>query len=292
LKTIRWAGLDPHRVRPWQEPTKCVFCGSTGPLTKEHVYSDWTRRFVPRTMKNFKSLRATAHLDRTDFVLVKRPGDVRNWQVKCVCGSICNNGWMRCLDERARPIMIPIITGKSTRINQDQQRILAAWATMKAMVAEFAESEYVTTHHSQRKRMMNKQLPPEKGWSVWIAHYVSQGSRVYWLANPFLLLPHDIAVRRPSRRATYYNGHATTQIIGQLLIHIIRSPMANLSTKWRFKQLPRGQMIFRIWPPTNYSITWPSGTIDDTAASHVADAVKEFMIEGERRHRATTAPSA
>jgi hypothetical protein len=241
-------------------------------------------------MKNFKSLRATAHLDRTDFVLVKRPGDVRNWQVKCVCGSGCNNGWMRSLDERARSIMIPIITGKRTRINQDQQRILAAWATMKAMVAEYAESGYVTTHHSQRKRMMNKQLPPEKGWAVWIAHYLSKGSHLYWLANPFLLLPHDIAIRRPSRRATYYNGHATTQIIGQLLIHIIRSPMANLSTKWRFKQLRRGQM-FRIWPPTNYSITWPSGTIDDTAASYIADAVKEFMIEGERRHRATTAPS-
>jgi hypothetical protein len=83
----RWAGLDAHRPRPWKPTSKCIFCGvdaaqtPEGALTREHVYSNWTRRFVPRTMKNYRSLRATAHLDRTDFVLVKRPGDVRDWQV-------------------------------------------------------------------------------------------------------------------------------------------------------------------------------------------------------------------
>jgi hypothetical protein len=96
---IRWAGLDAHRLRPWKQATKCIFCGidpartPEGHLTQEHVYSRWIRRFVPRTMKTFKSLRATAYPDHIDFVLIARPGDVRDWQVLCVCSG-CNNGWM------------------------------------------------------------------------------------------------------------------------------------------------------------------------------------------------------
>jgi len=104
---VRWSGLDAHRPRPWRQTTKCIFCGiegsqtSEGALTKEHVYSNWTRRFVPRTLKKFKSLRAVARTDHTQFVYINRPGDIRDWQVLCVC-AVCNNGWMRQPDRESR----------------------------------------------------------------------------------------------------------------------------------------------------------------------------------------------
>jgi hypothetical protein len=72
--STRWIGLDAHRPYPWKEPTKCIFCGVSGSLApggslaQEHLFSNWTRRFVPRSMKNYESLRATSHRDRTDFV--------------------------------------------------------------------------------------------------------------------------------------------------------------------------------------------------------------------------------
>jgi hypothetical protein len=117
----------------------------------------------PRTTKMFRSLRATAYPDRTEFIFVKRPGDVRNWQVLCVCATY-NNGWMRQkIDERARPIMIPLIQGQQARLSPDQQRIISTWAVMKAMVAKYADFEYVTTHHTQRKYLMKHHLPPRHG---------------------------------------------------------------------------------------------------------------------------------
>jgi hypothetical protein len=187
---------------------KCIFCGveasqtPEGALTREHVYSNWTRRFVPRTMTMFRSLRATAHPDRTDFVFVKRPGDVRHWQVLCVCAA-CNNGWMRQqIENRARPIMILLIKGQHVRLSPDQQKIIATWAAMKAMVAEYGELESVTTHHAHRKYLMRHRLPPQRGWSIWIAHYRQQNAPVLWFASPFLVLPDHLAARRPSRRAT------------------------------------------------------------------------------------------
>jgi hypothetical protein len=284
----RWAGLDAHRPRPWKQTTKCIFCGvdasktAEGALTKEHVYSNWTRRFVPRNMKMFRSLRATALPDRTDFVFAKRRGDIRNWQVLCVCAA-CNNGWMReQIENRARPVMIPLIKGQYVRLSPHQQQIIATWAAMKAMVAEYDESESVTTHHAHRKYLKRHCLPPERGWSIWIAHYPQQNGPMMWFASPFLVLPDHLAARRPSRRATYYNGQATTQIIGELLLHVIRSPHPRLARMFRFR-LPGKQAIFRIWPPTIYGIRWPAGSIDDASASYIGNAMKEFMMRRDSR---------
>jgi len=281
----RWSGLDAHRPKPWKQTTKCIFCGvegaatPQGKLTREHVYSNWTRRFVPRTMKKFRSLRATSFANRTDFVFVQSPGDVRDWQVLCVCEA-CNNGWMRsCVDERARHVMIPLITGQRVRLSPIQQQIIATWAAMKAMVAEYGESEMVTTHHAQRKYLRQHRKAPAS-WGIWIAHYRAASAPMLWLSVPFLVLPDHVVARRPDRRATYRNSHATTQIIGQLLIHVVSSPHPRLASMFRF-HLPRGQALFRIWPPRLYSINWPTGTIDDGSASYISAAVRTFILRGQ-----------
>lgn len=278
----RWAGLDAHRPGPWREPTRCIFCGvegsetPEGKLTQEHVYSDWTRRFVPRTMKKYRSLRAIQRPDHSSFMHVKQPGDIRDWQVRCVC-ACCNNGWMRKLDNLARPIMIPLIQGKKIRLHAQEQTVLAAWAAMKAMVAEYGNSEIVTTHHAQRQRMKRIQLPPEGRWGIWIGRYIRERWPSHWVSQHFLILPKDNPALGLDRKATYYNSHATTQVVGQLFIHIIRTPMPDFIHRWRF-HIPCGTVLFRIWPPTGYSIAWPGGTMDDRVADHVADAAREFFM--------------
>jgi hypothetical protein len=182
--------------------------------------------------------------------------------------------------------MIPLIMGQTVRVSPSGQAAIAAWAVLKAMVAEYAESEIATTHHMQRKYMMRWHLPPKDRWSVWIAHYRGNGD-ISWLSRPFLVLPNNQAARRPTRDATYFNGQATTQIIGQLLIHVIRSPHPGLAKDFKFR-LPRSEALFRIWPPTQHSLIWPVGTLGDEGASYVASAVSDFLAKiGEERIRGT-----
>jgi hypothetical protein len=148
------------------------------------------------------------------------------------------------------------------------------------MVAEYGESEFVTTHHMHRKRMRAQQMPPDQGWYIWIGHFTRKEWPAYWEASPFLVLPDNHAVKRSSRRATYYNSHSRTQVVSQLFIQIVRSPMRRFCRMWRFS-LPRGKCLYRIWPPTSYSFPWPSGSLDDYDADYISHAVPDFLHRGQ-----------
>jgi hypothetical protein len=157
----------------FQEATRCIFCGEPE-LNWEHVFSRWTHRFLPpRSMKKYLVSHVDSHIDRSDRLLIKRAGDIRDWQIKCVCETRCNNGWMRRIENQARPIMFPLIEageilrGEKIRLTPHDQKTIATWAVLKAMVAEFDPNGWVTTHHAQRK-FFKQNLTPPAGWSVWI----------------------------------------------------------------------------------------------------------------------------
>jgi hypothetical protein len=268
----------------FRQATRCIFCGSPGPLTDEHVFSRWTHRFLPpRSMKKYHVLRAETYIEKSDRFLFKRAGDIRDWQIECVCERRCNNGWMRQnIEDRARPIMIPLITGQPARILPEQQRVIAAWAVLKAMVAEYDRHGWVTTHHMQRKRLMRTLLPPERGWVVWIGHYARSRWVPFWGSSPFLYLSKQQERRaRADVRATHFNSHISTQVVGQLFIHVIRSPARSFVEGWRFSTPDKGALL-RIWPPGGASIAWPGRTMTDRDADYAATSLKTFLEDRAR----------
>jgi len=280
-----------HRGKiPFQEATRCIFCGST-PLTHEHVFSRWTHRFLPpRSMRKYYVVRVDAQVDRSDRFLIKRAGDIRDWQIQCVCETTCNNGWMRRrIENTARPIMMPLIDGEAalkgetTRIFPHQQKIIASWAVLKAMIAEYDAHSWVTTHHSQRQYLGRVTAPPPHGWTVWIGPYLRVNWLPHWASFPFLYLSPKQELRQSSNvRATYYNSHISTQVIGRLFIHVIRSPARDFIERWRFS-LPDKGSFFRIWPPSNTSIVWPGQFMTDRDANYVTGALYNFIMDRTSR---------
>jgi hypothetical protein len=192
------------------------------------------------------------------------------------------------VEDHARPVLLPLIRGEAFRISPAQQQLIATWATMKAMVAEWGQRGHVTTNHMQRKRMMWRQLPPEKNWGVWIGRFVSDANKPEseryhpkWESHPFLLLPDRLAARYPNKIATYFNSQSSTQVIGEFFVHILRSPMPNLIPRWKFT-LPNRGTLFRIWPRTETSIVWPQRTMTDLDAVYVANAFMNYMLGLQR----------
>ncbi len=270
--------------------TKCIFCGSPN-LTREHVFSRWTHKFLEPRQK----ARALGHIgrqypdpSRSHAEIVKLPGQVRDWKVTCVCGGThltCNNGWMRRIEDSARPILIPLINGDDTRVYPQDQAIIAAWAVLKAIVGEY-DGRYVTNvHYKQRKYLMDHGLPPEKGWGVWIGCFIRRNWVGEWMSCPFLLLPDHITNRLPNREATHFNSCASTQVINKLFIHVIHTPNPRFIPRFRFS-LPHNGTLFRIWPPSKTSFRWPGRPLDDRDADVAADTVGTLVLEAGRRRLA------
>jgi hypothetical protein len=259
-------------------PVRCIFCGYSGPLTDEHIYSRGVHRFLPPgRMRKYRKLTTTVYPDFAEFRYVKRAGDMRDWQVRCVCEKHCNNGWMRRrIENPARPLLRKLIQGQDIRLHAEQQKIIAAWAVLKAMVAEYDREGYVTTHHTHRKFLMKYHRPPFDTWTVWIGHFVRDKWQPYFASIPFLFLSAKQEARRTNERATYYNSGISTQVIGQLFIQVIRSPARDFIKRWRFATPDKGTLI-RIWPPAPFSVAWPPRTMTDRDADYAVGALKTFL---------------
>ena len=77
----------------------CIFCPRTN-LSREHVWADWLKHYIPKNAPFHSSLAAVAHPTHTEFKRSKVSGDIQNRKLRIVCEQ-CNNRWMSQLQERA-----------------------------------------------------------------------------------------------------------------------------------------------------------------------------------------------
>jgi hypothetical protein len=253
---------------------RCIFCGGA-PLTREHIWPQWLRAHLPIAMINYQSLQAIEHRRQTDRNVSTRSGDPHSWRIRVVCAR-CNNGWMSQLEMHFQPILVPLLKGQIARLTPRQQQTLAAWAALKVMVAEFDRTSHRVSHHMHRKRLMRRQLPPVNGWRIWIGNYKRDKWVPRWVTHSFLIRS-DTVVEQRGEIATFYNSQASTHVVGDLYIHIIRSPMPNLARDFSFQRVPNaGAKLRSIWPPNSYSIVWPAPTMTDKDADDIAGAFLEL----------------
>jgi hypothetical protein len=258
-----------------RDTAKCIFCGGS-PTTKEHVFSRWTHKYMPpRQTGKAQSVIAVEHAEKIESTEYKMPGEMRDWQIKCVCAR-CNNGWMSRLEDAAKPIMKRLIEGRRTRLSEADKRIIAAWAALKVMIVH-----HRNIHPARRRQLMTKLKPP-KGFTVWIGNYTRRRWKPEWLSRPFAVDTQARYAQRRAGRPATPNSHILTQIIKKLLIHVVQCPVESISTRWRFTT-PEGAdltgNVVRIWPPTDVSILWPQKALTDRDAEVVADA----LIRGVKR---------
>ena len=140
---------------------------------------------------------------------------------------------------------------------------------------EYERKGYVTTHHKQRKRMMEKRELPERGWKIWIGNLERKESAVYYAAHPFHVI-HGKSTKVLGQPVDCFNGQATTQVVKNLFIHIIRSPMPSIVRLWRFEPSVAAKLRV-IWPISSYSIAWPPPAMTDRDANYVATAFFAFI---------------
>lgn len=159
---------------------------------------------------------------------------------------------MSRLESRAKPVLIPLLTGRHVVLNKQNQEILATWIATRLQVAEFSdpESRDIVTPPIERSLLMGRRRPPDI-MRIWIGNYVEGKLRnAYYRHSGHmrLALQQIPKVPRPSNS----NIQAQTFLIGQLFVQGITTTIPDTRfgapAHWRLFQLWPYQRDF-VWPP-------------------------------------------
>lgn len=255
--------IKTKRLKP---PGKCIFCDG-GKLTREHIWPQWAADLLPNSPHN-TSLRGTLN-PRGRLVgeprLYRRQGGVKNVTVRVVC-SICNNGWMSAIEERAKPTLRNLALGDPVEFDARTQKSLVDWIVLKMMIAEHSPPADPAFAQIDRVNFfLNREIP--KGIEIFLylcGHEKWRSSFRRWAGT-------ISATRNPKYDTKIRNSASVTLGFGQAIIQccyfgdpdIIQSPL----------QFSGGVFLW----PSEIETSWPpTRRLSDRDASAIAEAFERL----------------
>ncbi|HEY7810960.1 MAG TPA: hypothetical protein VIA98_11320 [Allosphingosinicella sp.] len=204
-------------------PKRCIFCQEQTKLTREDFFPQWFRELYPAPPESQKSrLNAQVSWHERDPATgeivtivapgkLARPGDLADQTLRIACRP-CNNGWMSRLQQAAKPHLVPYIKGHWIRPSRAARKVISSWATMFAMVVEFADEPSAVVPPIEREVFMRDLRPP-------IGAHVSAGRLAgdlpYWFHQRYWRLTLD-----PNEMSGLPNAQLTTIVMGHLVLQV------------------------------------------------------------------------
>ena len=265
----------------------CVFCGQPKKMTSEHVWGEWTKRYVART--------ANKHNHANVFVprpgqpeppnVRIRAGDHLDAQVRIVC-SDCNSGWLSQIQNDAKAALIPLFQGKPVVLDQAAQLAVATWITMATMTGEYLSQDdgRIAVPQSDRTWLMENRTPPA-GWSIWIGHYPRQANPTQWVKASFPIVDADQLPNNLTEELLLPTMQTTAFSVGSLFAFAMSCHFPEIPRGWDWRTAPTARSLLRpIWPTSPTATDWPSLALSDNdAESFSAAAVRYFEDFAKRK---------
>jgi len=183
---------------------------------------------------------------------------------------------MSQLQEKAKPSLLPLITGQPIRLNADDQLRIAFWCAMSAMNAEFLSANQTAISADDRRSLKNGRLSPDT-WKIWIGHYQRGDWVGAWAHNMMRVESGEVAEPTPDGHPAP-NTQTTTLVVGQLYAHIFSSVFPEVVRPVNLGN--RGSRLqIQIWPVADEAIWPPPETMTDQDADIFADAIFETLYQ-------------
>lgn len=252
----------------------CIFCGDPN-LTKEHIWADWLKGYIPKNRPKHGALHGVR--ERSGHLTHRvKPwgGDSLNKQLRVVCGATkkhsrgCNNTWMSDLQNAARKTIIDLVQGNKFILTAEAQKVLARWATMTLMVAEWIDPVQVAVPYSEREYLRITGNPPDN-WRIWIARYARHNWARDWVHRSVRVS--DVDIPNPlDPTLPLPNTQFSTIIVGELYVHAISCELYSIIKDFNFEPWTNNLLI-PIWPKQQAAVFWPIHALSDNQAVQIAE---------------------
>ena len=235
----------------------CIFCDGK-PVTKEHIWSEWTRDLIGRPSARSHLNIVSKNLDRSIIAARRTNGGLDTAKIKVVCGS-CNNGWMSRLDTGVKNEASALITGDSAHIERNQQQLLARWLIMKMMVTEHSKGMSVVSSKEDRSAIMGGGWPANHLWSLWLGTQgANSRTRSYVrhylpLQQSFQAAANDLGIKASTPEHFKKDGQIFVFRIGRM---IVVATCFDRVVKFNLKQ-PSVPCFLRLFPSDSDMMSWP-----------------------------------
>lgn len=255
-------------------PGRCSFCGAHN-LSKEHLFAEWLKEVFPRDHRSTHThghiVHAANPLDPPIITTRKRQGHTGSRKLRVACEP-CNNEWMGTLEERAKPILLPMMAGRLIVLNSQMQNDLSAWAVKTAMVAEHERPRLPVITVEERRHLRLHDKPPPN-WNVLAIPYVGSLWRDLTVYRQNIPLEPAVEGQYKHLPATY--AQITILGMGHVVFVVLSSTWDHLSAAFR-RYRPNG--YYPLWPTIGVDLHWPSPLFfgDDDIAALIGNFVRLF----------------
>ena len=237
----------------------CAFClKNDSRPSREDVFAKWIAREFPG--------------DEAWSAFEYETGQLRGKSRKIVgliCKRVCercNYGWMSKLEDKAKPILLPLMHARKTTLSADDQLLLARWFIKTAntydLTAKRKRECYFTA--DERHSLMNSlSLPPDTG--IFIAQY--RGTIGNIIALESHMAPTRETLPKEHEQLLDTHGYAGTFVIKHLALQVFSFRRGDSLTGKRLDFMTPTRWAgaaVQIWPIRNI-VNWPPRLLLDDA---------------------------
>jgi hypothetical protein len=177
---------------------------------------------------------------------------------------------MSQLENRAKPLLIPLMLGTPSSFAPHRQSILATWIAKTAMTAEYRYPRAIAIPQEQRAVLMSKGEPPE-GWYIQIADYHGQKWRNAAIFRQMISFKTSMDEIEEATMSSRKYVEITCFGLGCLFVQTISTPIKDLDVELEDEH---ANDFRQLWPPKNRILNWPPpSSLDDKKADNAASSL-------------------
>ncbi len=222
----------------------CLFCPN-GAGTREHAWPLWLISSVGAERDS-----PTEYWNSVTAPPKRWAGP--HFTTKKVCRN-CNNGWMSDLEFAVRATMGGLVNDISMPLDEEQQLLLARWATKTAMVIEGAKQAKNGFYSPEQRSAFRTTLLPALGTAIWLGR-CDQSNNLHGEAR-------KLHVSSPTMTNPLEDGCATTFVTARLIMQVLsvkrKSDATSTSLRLQIRSGPWENKLVKIWPVEKSRVNWP-----------------------------------